>query len=187
MHNVELKAELRDAPLARSIAVRLGATPAVSMRQTDTYYRIPSGRLKRREITNADGSQETEYIFYDRADRASPRLSHYIVYDEPTARERFGTRSLPTELVVTKQRDVFLTGPLRIHVDEVDRLGAFIEFEAVVSRAYSVRRCHQIVSETREAFLPAMGEPIAVSYSDLMRLELSSGSQTSAGPSSGMP
>lgn len=182
MHNVEFKAELRDAQLARAISLRLGATPAITMRQVDTYFRIPSGRLKRREITNADGSSETEYIFYDRPDRASPRLSHYIIYDEPTARERFGTRSLPVELVVTKDRDVFLTGPLRIHVDQVEQLGAFIEFEAVVSRAYPVRKCHEIVSEMREAFRPAMGEPIAVGYSDLLRLELADGSQTSASP-----
>ena len=171
MHNVEYKAELRDMPLARAICQRLGATPADEMRQVDTYYRVPSGRLKRREITAADGSRDVEYIFYDRPDLSSPRLSHYVIYDEPTAAERFGTRALPVDIIVTKQRAVFLTGPVRIHLDSVDGLGSFFEFEAVVSRAHPVRRCHELVADLREAFLPVAGETISTGYADLLRLE----------------
>jgi adenylate cyclase class IV len=190
MHNVEFKAELRDLDLARAIARQLGATHAGDMRQVDTYYKVASGRLKRREITYLDGGDdgaekaepEIEYIFYDRPDQASPRLSHYVIYDEATARERFGTRDLPVELTVSKRRCLFLTGPVRIHLDEVDDLGRFIEFEGVVSRAHTVRTCHELVSKLREHFQPAMGEPIAVSYSDLQRLE-----QSSKTPATGDP
>ncbi|MGP1272569.1 MAG: class IV adenylate cyclase [Phycisphaerales bacterium] len=171
MHNVEYKAELRDPPLGRAIARRLGATLAAELAQEDTYYRVPSGRLKRREIVSTDGTREIEYIFYDRPDLTTPRLSHYVIYDEPTARERFGTRSLPIDIVVTKRREVFLTGPVRIHLDEVRSLGSFLEFEAVVSRDHPVRRCHELVADLREAFRPATGEPIAVGYADLLRME----------------
>ena len=171
MHNVEYKAELRDLSLARAICRQLGASSAGEMHQEDTYYKVPSGRLKRRDIRLNDGSRETEYIFYDRADHSSPRLSHYVIYDEPTAVERFGTRSLPVDIVVSKRREVFLTGPVRIHLDEVDSLGAFLEFEAVVSRAHPVKRCHELVAELREAFRLATGEAIAVGYADLVRLE----------------
>jgi adenylate cyclase class IV len=176
MHNVEFKAELRDLPLAQAICRRLGATHAGQMRQLDTYYRVPSGRLKRRETTHAaePGQTEVEYIFYDRADRPAPRLSHYIIYDEPTARERFGVRPLPVEVSVAKTRTLFITGPVRIHLDEVDGLGRFIEFEAVVSRAHPVQRCHDLVAQLRDAFLPVLGEAISVGYADLLRLELES-------------
>lgn len=179
MHNVEFKAELRDLDLARAIARQLGATHAGDMRQVDTYYKVASGRLKRREITYLNGGDEgaekaepeIEYIFYDRPDQTAPRLSHYVVYDEPTARERFGTRDLPVELTVAKKRCLFLTGPVRIHLDEVDDLGTFIEFEAVVSRAHPVRACHEMLAKLRGHFTPTLGEPIAVSYCDLQRLE----------------
>ncbi|MEO1584336.1 MAG: class IV adenylate cyclase [Planctomycetota bacterium] len=176
MHNVEFKAELRDLSLARAISLKLGATHAGDMRQVDTYYKVATGRLKRREITFLDEAgkgepPEVEYIFYDRPDLTTPRLSHYVVYDEPTARERFGTRDLPVELVVAKTRRLFLTGPVRIHLDEVEGLGTFIEFEAVVSRAHTVRSCHEMLAKLRTDFQPALGEAIAVSYSDLQRIE----------------
>ncbi|MEO1718313.1 MAG: CYTH domain-containing protein [Planctomycetota bacterium] len=184
MHNVEYKAELRDPELARAIARQLGATHAGDLRHVDTYYKVASGRLKRREISYADDIEappEIEYIFYDRPDQTTQRLSHYVIYDEPTAKERFGTRDLPVELTVGKMRCLFLTGPVRIHIDDVEGLGSFIEFEAVVSRAHPVRKCHELVSQLREHFRPAMGEPIAVSYSDLQRLEQETSSQQPAG------
>ena len=49
MHNVEFKCELRDLPLARSILKAKGASFIGELRQTDTYYKISSGRLKKRE------------------------------------------------------------------------------------------------------------------------------------------
>ncbi len=185
MHNVEFKAELRDPDLARSIARQLGATHAGDLRHLDTYYKVASGRLKRREITYADQpeqSAEIEYIFYDRPDQTSPRLSHYVIYDEPTAKERFGTRELPVELTVAKTRCLFLTGPVRIHIDDVEGLGAFVEFEAVVSRAHPVRKCHELVGQLRQHFQPVLGEAIAVSYSDLQRLEQESASLPAGDP-----
>lgn len=181
MHNVEFKAELRDPALAVGICRKLGVTHAGDLRQIDTYYRITSGRLKRRETTYLDGSAatpEVEYIFYDRSDRPNPRLSHYMIYDERSARERFGAQSLPVEVVVHKTRSLYLTGPVRIHLDEVDGLGRFIEFEAAVSRAHSIRSCHDQIVQLRDSFRPATGEAIAIGYADLLRIER----ETAAGP-----
>ena len=45
MHNVEFKSELRDLELAQSICKAMGATHAEILEQTDTYYKVPSGRL----------------------------------------------------------------------------------------------------------------------------------------------
>ncbi|HED54355.1 MAG TPA: CYTH domain-containing protein [Phycisphaerales bacterium] len=167
MHNVELKAELRDIELARTICSVVGATHAETLDQTDTYYKVPSGRLKRRECTGHD----TEYIYYDRADRAEPRLSHYVIYSENAARERFGAERLPVVAIVKKKREVYLVGPVRIHLDVVDHLGTFLEFEAVVSRAHNVRKCHELVAALREHFASVMGEPISAGYADLIQTE----------------
>ena len=167
MHNVEFKAELRDLGLAQSICKAMGATHAELLEQTDTYYKVPSGRLKRRE----QSGHETEYIFYDRADKAEARLSHYVIYDEPSARQRFGSDSLPVLVVVRKKRIVYLIEQVRIHLDTVDHLGTFLEIEAVVSRAHNVRMCHEKVEQIRSKLKPALGEMLSTSYADMLMSE----------------
>lgn len=167
MHNVEFKAELRDYDLAKSICSAIGATEAEALEQTDTYYKVPSGRLKKREQTG----EETEFIFYDRANKAEARLSHYVIYDEPTARQRFATDTLPVLVVVRKSRLLYLTGNVRVHLDRVDGLGDYLEIEAVVSRAHNVRDCHKKVHELKSILQPALGEMLSASYSDMLLSE----------------
>lgn len=166
MQNVEFKAELRDPALARTIlrAAAIGATWIIQLAQTDTYYRVSSGRLKKRECPG----EPTEYIFYDRADRTHPKLSHFKIYSETQALERFGTSPLPVWVVVRKTRDLYMLGNVRIHLDDVENLGKFIEFEALVSPQHNVARCHELIAELREALAPALGEAIATGYSDLL-------------------
>ena len=171
MQNVEFKAELRDVALAKAVLVGtgagVGATWIARLLQTDTYFNVPSGRLKKRESPG----EPTEYIFYDRVDRISPKLSHFKIYSEAQALERFGTTPLPVWVVVKKARDLYMLGNVRIHIDEVEGLGNFIEFEAMVSPTHTVARCHEAVAELRALLGPALGEPIAGGYSDLLAPE----------------
>lgn len=173
MHNVEFKAELRDPSLARGIARTLGASLVSTLDQTDTYFRVPHGRLKRRESVHADtGEREpVEFIFYDRANIARPKLSNFTIYSEDEARQRFGIRPMPIWVVVKKRREVWMAGATRIHIDQVEGLGAFIECEALVSQKQTVVKARQRNEEFRKAFMPATGEPIAVSYSDMLAPE----------------
>ena len=164
MLNVEYKAELRDLPLARTILKALRATPIAVLRQTDTYYRIGQGRLKKRECEG----EPVEYIYYDRANRAAAKLSLFNVYSERQARERYGEQELPIWVVVRKSRELFILDNVRIHLDRVDGLGDFIEFEAIVSKTHNVAKCHRDLAGLRERLGPAMGEAIGVSYSDLI-------------------
>lgn len=170
MHNVEFKSELRDPNLARAIVLRRGATFIGTLDQTDTYFRIPSGRLKKREQTG----EPTEFIFYDRDNRTRPKLSHFSIYSEAEALERFGTTPLPVWIVVRKRRDLFLLGNVRIHIDQVEGLGFFMELEALVSTSTNVARCHEVIAELRATLRPVLGEAIAVGYSDLLAQELES-------------
>lgn len=175
MHNVEFKAELRDPALARGIARTLGATLVYTLDQTDTYFRVPHGRLKRRESVHADtGKREPiEFIFYDRANIARPKLSNFTIYSEDEARQRFGARPLPIWVVVKKRREVWVEGATRIHIDHVEGLGDFIECEALISQKQTVIKGRERNEAFRKAFMPAMGEPIAVSYSDMLATDLS--------------
>jgi len=167
MHNVEYKAELRDPVLARSICHAVGATHIITLEQTDTYFRVPHGRLKKREAPG----EPTEYIFYDRANRSAPKLSHFSIYTETMAQERFGASPLPVWVVVKKTREVYLLGGVRIHLDAVEGLGRFLEFEALVSPSQNVAVCHAVVADLRQRFAPVLGEAISGGYSDMIAAE----------------
>lgn len=164
MQNVEFKAELRDLQLARSICLALGAVPVAVLEQTDTYYRLPAGRLKKRQVPG----EPTQVIFYHRADRTLPKISNYIIYTESHAMLLYGTHQLEPWVVVRKSRELLMLGAMRIHLDRVDHLGAFLEIEAVVSPTNHVGRCHDAIRQLRSELSHCLGEPIAVSYSDLM-------------------
>lgn len=176
MQNVEFKAELRDLPLARSVCLHVKALPVETLRQTDTYFRLADGRLKRRE----SAGHPTEYIFYHRENTLRPRLSQFTIYSESEARRQFGANDLPVWVVVRKTREVFLHVNTRIHLDSVEGLGNFIEFEAMVTPEHPVDACRAAVDLLRNAFQPVLGEPMGVSYSDLLAQE--PGATPAAGP-----
>lgn len=164
MQNVEYKSELRDISLARTIAASLGALHADTLVQTDTYFRVPDAKLKKRETVG----HPTEYIFYSRAARTKPKLSNFTIYSEAQAAERFGSSPLPVLLVVKKTRELWLLKGVRIHLDQVESLGNFLEFEALVTPDRNLAKCHHLMDELRLAFSHALGEAIAVGYAELI-------------------
>lgn len=176
MRNVEYKAELRDPGLARAICRRIGATHVVTVEQTDTYYAVASGRLKKREAVvrgdDGDVHEPDEYIHYRRQDGLHPKVSDFEIFDTSTFRERYGIGPVPVWLVVRKTREIWMLGSVRIHVDAVEDLGQFLEFEALVTKAHDEATARRSNEELRATFAPALGEPLACSYSDLLANEL---------------
>jgi adenylate cyclase class IV len=192
MENIEFKAELRDAALARSIALASGALHALSVEQTDTYYRVADARLKRREtrpapVAGGEGpggggggagggsgagldreAADVEFILYERADGPGPRPSRFTIYTPGQARERFGAGLPAPWVVVRKRREVLLLDGVRIHLDRVEGLGQFIEFEAPVTPDRDARAAGAAVERLRNLLRPALGEPVSGSYSDLL-------------------
>jgi adenylate cyclase class IV len=170
MQNVEFKAELRDVELARRQCEALGASCMGEVIQTDTYFRVPDGRLKRREVVG----QPSEWVFYHRANGLQPRVSNFVILTDDEAERKWGTVSLRPWLVVRKKRELWRFDNVRIHLDDVEGLGRFIEFEARVLRGRTARGCTKMVARLREKFGLAMGEPVSVSYSDLVAAEAES-------------
>lgn len=164
MQNIEIKCELLDIKAAEVQCQALGAVLRSRLEQVDTYYRLPDGRLKKRESKG----RPPEWIFYHRPDRVTPRLSHFIIYSDDQAVARWGSMSLREWLVVRKIRTLYQLGNVRIHLDQVEGLGDFIEFEALVSSDDPMQQCHQRINELRTCFQPILGEAVACSYSDLL-------------------
>lgn len=167
MQNVECKYELRDPPLAKVLAHSLKATRIATLRQTDTYYKLADGRLKKR-LT--DG-QPVEYIFYHRENEAKARLSRFTIYSATEAAKYFGASEPPAWVVVHKTRELYMLGGVRIHIDHVEGLGHFLEFEALVSPQQNLVKCYEAVHQLHEAFAPALGGPLSTSYADMLAAE----------------
>jgi homotetrameric cytidine deaminase len=55
---------------------------------------------------------------------------------------------------------------VRIHIDEVQGVGSFVELEGVAAADSDLAREHELVARLREEL--ALGEPVAVSYCDLL-------------------
>jgi len=167
MQNVDFKCELRDPELARVILKRRGAMFVGAADHRDTYYRIPDGRLKKREADR----EPVEWIVYHRTDRPQPSISRFIIYSSDQLRERYGDRDLPEWLAFTKRREIWLMNGLRVHLDHLSELGWFCEIDALVSKTRHVVKCHEAIADIRQTLAPSLGGMIATSYADLIALE----------------
>jgi homotetrameric cytidine deaminase len=128
--NLELRARDPDPVASLAAARALGARDEGVLRQRDTYFAAPRGRLKLRE-QDPGGAQ---LIADERADVVAERESRYRLADvpDPEALRAALDAALGITVVVRKRRHLLLSGNVRIHLDDVDGLGAFVELEAVV-------------------------------------------------------
>lgn len=177
--NIELKARLHDLTTAREIAKRLATEYLGFQQQTDTYFHCPLGRMKLREIIawppgarpaeSSPVGREAQLIWYERPDQAESKESNYQLV-EITDPDR--VRQLKTEMgiwrIVSKRREIFLHHNVRIHLDEVDRLGTFIEFEAVLREGIEDATGKAQVAELEKEFGIAAADLLATSYADLL-------------------
>lgn len=117
--------------------------------QRDTYFHAVKGRLKLREI---DG-EPAELIAYDRANIAGPKVSVYrrVPVLDPVETVAALGDALGIRTVVAKRRRLVVWRNVRIHLDEVERLGRFVELEAVASTSGGLEAERQKVEELRVA------------------------------------
>ena len=135
--NVELKARdpHPERPLERARA--LGAEDRGELRQRDTYFAAPHGRLKLREQEPGGASSSPT------SGRTPPRAREPVpdrrgrrpaaVREALDAAARHGRRRRQAPPAAAWQG-------VRIHLDEVEGLGAFVELEGVADAASDLRR-----------------------------------------------
>eukprot|EP00803_Ostreobium_quekettii_P007977 evm.model.scf_1910EXC.1 EVM.evm.TU.scf_1910EXC.1 scf_1910EXC:12142-12669(-) len=164
--NVEIKARLpADRVRAvRELALERSTSPPESLRQTDTFYNVPNGRLKLREL----GGGTPELIAYDRPDQAGPKVSSFVrcpVPDPRSLSEALG-RSLGVRGVVEKQREVIMVGRTRVHLDEVAGLGTFLELEVQLAEGQSAEEGEAVAAELMAHFGVGRGCLVEGAYID---------------------
>ncbi len=161
--NIELKAALPDRAMAEVVCARLGAALQGDIHQVDTYFHVPKGRLKLRE---AEPGRD-ELVFYLRPDVPGPKGCDYLLEAVNRSMKRFLAEALGVLAVVEKTRTLYLWHNVRIHLDRVDGLGDFIEFEAVLSEKHDDADGHRKLAELSEAFAIAETDLRECSYLEL--------------------
>ena len=165
--NLELKAHCADLGRARERARALATRWLGVDHQVDTYFRTAAGRLKLRE-SSLSGAQLVPYL---RADAPQARRSDYLVVPvpDPEAMRRLLTELLGIHRIVRKHREIGLFENVRIHLDQVEGLGDFVELEAVWDGGGAGEaEQHAKLAFLRERLGIADGDLVAASYEALL-------------------
>jgi len=127
--NIEIKARARDWAGLLGTAEALGVACTVLL-QEDVFFHVPRGRLKLRKLNDGSG----QLIHYERPDGPGAKRSDYVVFPtaDPTMLERVLAMGLSVRGIVRKRRRVYIVDNTRIHLDEVEGLGQFVEVEVML-------------------------------------------------------
>ncbi|HEX5713617.1 MAG TPA: class IV adenylate cyclase [Solirubrobacterales bacterium] len=165
--NLELKAVDRDRVRSREICEGLGAEAGGVLHQKDIYFDVPRGRLKLRR----EKGTPAHLIAYERSNDLGQRESRYriVEVEDDVELEAALTGALGIKAVVQKERQLFLYEGVRIHLDRVEDLGSFIEFEGVVAPdEVDLGRLEKLLAELRHSLDIDDADLIGDSYCDLV-------------------
>ena len=164
--NIEIKARANNVERQLILAESISDKPRVTLIQEDTFFVTPAGRLKLREFPDAP----SQLIYYNRIDTEGPKLSEYFISSiehcqglKSVLEKSYGIRQ-----VVKKVRTLLMSGRTRLHFDNVEGLGHFIELEVVLNDADSLdagqAEAHALMTELHIN----KEDLIDVSYADLL-------------------
>ena len=147
--NVELKARDPDPDRSLKMCRALGAEDHGDIWQRDTYFEVMSGGLKLRE----ERPGRPHLIQFERANDPQQRESRYriITVDDGAVLRAALAAAIGIRGVVVKRRRLFLWRDVRIHLDDVERLGRFIELEGVAPWDSDLTNESWLIAELREA------------------------------------
>jgi predicted adenylyl cyclase CyaB len=129
MKLIEIKARCTNPSKVRQLLLQQPNLQFIGVdAQVDTYFKIPSGRLKLRE-----GNIENSLIYYDRENKKDAKKSDVTLYKptEVASLKAVLLAALPTLIVVEKKREIYFIDHIKFHIDTLSALGSFIEIEVI--------------------------------------------------------
>lgn len=164
--NLELKARVADLVQARVVARQLTTRPMEELVQLDTYFQCDTGRFKLRQFDSERG----QLIWYQRASQHQAKSSFYKLVDifRPEEMKNLLATTLGIRVVVQKQREVYFYRNVRIHLDQVQSLGTFLEFEAVLENADQIPLGQKQLDFLGSQFSIADQDLMEGSYSEML-------------------
>jgi predicted adenylyl cyclase CyaB len=164
--NIEIKAILNDRAGAEATAARICDSGPETIQQEDYFFVSHGARLKLRIFAPDRG----ELIRYERADTTDARRSRYLIArtPDPEALLEILTATLGRAGVVKKTRVLYLVGQTRIHIDQVEGLGDFLELEVVLRPGQSDVEGKAIAAALLAEFGIGKEQLIGEAYVDLL-------------------
>ena len=164
--NIEIKARIASVAAMLPRAMALADGPAQQLAQDDTFFTVPHGRLKLRVFGDGSG----ELIHYLRPDQGGPKLSDYLLAPvaAPAPLRDALTRSCGLLGRVRKRRTLLLAGQTRIHLDEVEGLGSFLELEVVLRDDQSEAQGQAVANALLSRLGLCAGQLLSGAYLDLL-------------------
>lgn len=164
--NIEIKARVRDFHRLQGLAEDLSDTPCEVIEQEDTFFHTPMGRLKLRVLGPGLG----QLIYYERGDTSGPTRSDYIVSrtSEPASLKAALSGALEVRGTVHKRRLLYWVGNTRVHLDEVEGLGSYMELEVVLDVGQTVAQGERIAAELMEKLGVSKADLVQGAYIDLI-------------------
>jgi predicted adenylyl cyclase CyaB len=166
--NIEFKAKCPDPSFVRTLLISHKAEFKGKDHQIDTYYNVPTGRLKLRE-----GNIETALIHYERHDLEGPKQSNILLHHpDPTNTQSLKEilhKILGEMIIVDKVREIYFIDNVKFHIDSVQELGSFLEVEAIdIDGSIGTQKLQQQCDYYLKLFKASKKNLIAQSYSDLL-------------------
>jgi predicted adenylyl cyclase CyaB len=164
--NIEIKAIVPGLGILRDKLEKICDGPGIESYQDDTFFAVPHGRLKLRTFLSA----QAQLIYYHRHDSLFPKPSHYIVSEisDPSSMHALLAESLGVIGCVRKYRTLFMIDNTRVHLDEVEGLGSYVELEVVLTKNQSVREGKQIALDLMNKLDIDLSALVKGAYLDLI-------------------
>lgn len=164
--NIEIKARARDFEDIQSRADELSDAPVQIIPQEDIFFNVEKGRLKLRILA----PDRAQLIFYTRPDQEGPKRSEYHLTfsSDPVNLKRVLELAYGIRGVVRKTRYLYLVGQTRVHLDDVEGLGRFMELEVVLEQGQSDAEGQKIAETLMSALGVERGDLIDGAYMDLL-------------------
>ena len=164
--NIEIKARVRDFADIKSRAEKLSDAPVEVIPQDDTFFNVPQGRLKLRVFA----TELAELIYYTRPDKEGPKRSdyHIALTSDPENLKRVLELAYGIRGVVRKTRHLYLVGQTRVHLDDVEGLGQFMELEVVMREGQGDAEGQAIAEDLMTSLGVERSDLIDGAYMDLL-------------------
>ena len=164
--NIEIKARVREPDKLRSLVESISTEPNQTFYQEDVFFQTCKGRLKLRILSDTTG----ELIYYERPNTCGAKLSSYQIYEtsKPDELRKLLSMSLGETITVKKKREVYKVGQTRIHLDEVDKLGIFMELEIVLNSDQTPEDGRIIASELMKKLGINEADLVSDAYADIL-------------------
>jgi predicted adenylyl cyclase CyaB len=164
--NIEIKARARNFDEIKARAEKLSNQPVRVIMQEDVFFNTSQGRLKLRILAG----EKSQLIYYTRPDQEGPKRSDYHIFhtSDPEPLKRALELAYGIRGIVKKTRYLYLIGQTRVHLDDVEGLGPFMELEVVMQEEQGDAEGQAIAEDLMERLGVERSDLLEGAYMDLL-------------------